>query len=359
MSGFRSGLELAILSFVLLFSWLAVAVYASAELAFAVGLGVVAIWFLFFVPSGAIKELIWQARQKKIMQQAMSQTPMDYRPGSALPPPQSGTGLSVVDSPSGSAIDIYRDDMPQLLPQLEPRSHAYAFKRSLVLPVLGSLMMIGASNDTFMSKLLEARGMMQKLPIEWEELRLPEQYLDKRGELEQAAREAVRREAGCAKLLSGTIAPVVQFRPPAEQTAQIDKGEYVYEFQCQPALKDAAGHLVWIAPDEMGRGSFASLMSQLTRHPTNEQILASCNTAANEALKPLNATIMPVDETQQDPKAEFFFGRMPYADHTRVVTVQRLARANGAVGKIGVSCWVNSEGVASVRFAKAPEEQAN
>lgn len=348
MSGFRSGLDLAILSLVLLFSWLAVAVYASAELAFAVGMGVIAIWFLFFVPSGMINELIWQARQKKIMQHAMSQTPA-YQPGTALPPPQSGTSLSVIDSPSGGAIDIYRDDLPRLLPELEPRMHATSFKRSLVLPILGTLMMIGASNDTFMQKLLEARGIMQKLPIEWAELKLPEQYQNKRAEFEQAARLAIRREA-CGRIMSGTIAPLVQFRPAADQARQIEAGDYVYEFTCKPQIQNGTPYLIWVAPNDLGRGSFTALMSSFTRHPTSAALIAACEATGNELLKPMQAMLVPVGASDKQPDVQP--GRQPYADYSRVYGLYQLLRTNGAGGELNMSCWVNAERQAAVRFSR-------
>ncbi len=349
MSRFVSGLELLILSVVLLFAWLAVAVFASAELAFAVGLGVIVIWFLFFVPAGMIKELLWQARQKKIMMQAMQEAPA-YQPGSALPPPQRGTGLSVVNpSSGGGAVDIYRDDLPKLLPELEPRTHVDAFKRSLVLPLLGTLMTIGASNDTFMQKLLEARGMLNKVPVEWAELKLPAGHESKRAEMEQAARLAIRRES-CARIVSGTIAPLVQFRPAAEQAKQLAEGQYVYEFQCVPPLKDAPAHLIWVAPEEIDRGSFSALMSAMTRHPTTAALIAACEKQGNEQLKPLQAELVHPEKPEDQPQV--IPGRSPYADYSRVIGPYVLARPNGAAGELNMSCWISAEAKATVRFSR-------
>ena len=362
MSGLASGLELAILSLVLLFAWLAVAVYASADLAFAVGLGVMLIWFFFFVPSGLIRELIWQSRQKKIMQQALSAPA--YQPGSALPAPERGNEL-VLAAPSGGAIDIYRDDLPQLLPQLEPRRHASAFKRSLVLPLLSALMMIGASNDTFMQKLLEARGIMEKLPIEWAALKLPPAYeSERRYEMDRAARAVLEREGGCSRITHGSMVAFNQFAPPAEQTRQIVNGEYLYEFYCKASNSDEQQHLVWITPDEIDRGSFAGLASQFATRLTPEKALTACLAAANEQLKPLQASLSLPPEpvpgapgqpavTTAPPEPQVFPGRLPYADYVRLITLQVLNRASGPPSLVNMSCWASLEGGANIRFYKA------
>lgn len=351
MSAFDTGLGFVILAVVLLFAWLAIAAFATAELAFMVGFAVLMLWVFFFLPVGFLKEIVWQARQRKIMKAALEAAPA-YQPGGSLPPPMAGNSLTVIDQPrAGGAVDIYRDDLPQLLPRLEPRDHLLPFKRSLVLPVLGILMMIGASNDTLMQKLLEARGMMQKLPITWEQLTLPPQYLDKKGEMEEAARLAIRREGSCAKILSGGLAPLVQFQTPENQAAQIARGEYVYEFFCQEALANAKPYLVWVAPDEIDRGSFSSLASNLTQHLDNETALKTCREAGNKVLEPLGASLLPGGypgsvEPRYNP------GHMPYPDYLRVISTEILTRNGAQGGNIEMSCWVDSQKAAQVRFRR-------
>lgn len=351
MSGFASGLGFLILCLVLLFAWLAVAVFVSAELAFAIGLALVVLWTVLFLPVGFIKEMIWQARQKKIMQHAMAAAPA-YQAGSALPPPMAGNALAVVSQSAGGAIDVYRDDLPQLLPQLEPRDHALAFKRSLVLPVLGILMMIGASNETFMQALLEARGMMQKLPIAWEELKLPAQYANKRSEMNEAARVVLRREGNCSKVVSGALAPRVQFKPQADQIAQIKAGDYVYEFYCLPSGQDAKPYLTFITPAEIDRGSFASLSASFDSHLREADALAACHAAGNKALEAMGATLAPASGDALVFKPEVIPGRMPYADYVRVISVEGLSRNDLPSGNVAMSCWVDSHGTANVRFSR-------
>lgn len=351
MSAFDSRLGFLILSVVLLFAWLAIAAFATPELAFFVGFGVLMLWMFFFLPVGFLKEIIWQARQRKIMKAALEAAPA-YQPGSALPPPMAGNALSVVPQSSGGALDVYRDDLPQLLPRLEPRDHMLPFKRSLVLPVLGILMMIGASNDTLMQKLLEARGIMQKLPVEWSQLSLPPQYADKKSEMEEAARMAIRRESGCAKILSGGLAALAQFHTPAEQAQQIANGEYVYEFYCQETSANTKPYLIWIGPDEISRGSFSSLASNLTHAPTNDEALKACREAGDKVLGPLGASLLSGGAVGA-LAPRYNPGHMPYPDYVRVLTTETLVRGGVPGGNVEMSCWAGSEGETKVRFLRA------
>ncbi len=342
MSGFSSGLGFVILVFALLFTWLAVAAFVSPELAAFMGLAVIAMWAFFFLPMGFIREVIWQGRQKKIMKAALAQSP-EYQAGSALPPPSYGGGaLSVIEPrSSGGAIDVYRE-MPQLLPQLEPRDHAAGFKRALVLPVVGLMMFIGATNDTFLHIVLEARGLATKPDVSWEALTLPPEFADKKDEFQEAARRTIRREQGCNSIISGTLTAKTQFSPPGEQFKQ---GEYVYEFVCLPKAASPQPYPTWTDPQNMTRGLISSLRHAISRPLKPEIATEACQKAALEGLKPLHATLQYAFK----PEA-IYAGRMPYPDYLRLVGTVNLLRAGQPGGTIRLSCWIGSDQIAEVRF---------
>lgn len=342
MSGFSSGLGFVILVLALLFTWLAVAAFVSPELAAFMGLAVIAMWAFFFLPMGFIREVIWQGRQKKIMQAALAQSPSDYQPGSALPPPSYGGALSVIEpKSSGGAVDVYRE-MPQLLPQLEPRDHAKGFKRALVLPVVGLLMFIGANNDTFLHLVLESRGLANKPNISWDALTLPPEFADKKEEMQEAARKTIRREQGCNSIISGSLTAKAQFSPPGEQ---LEKGDYVYEFVCLPKLASPLPYSTWIDPQNMTRGTASSIRHAFSRPLKPEIAAEACQKAAIEGLKPLHASL------QYEFKPEAVYGgKMPYPDYLRLVGTVNLLRSGQPSGTIRLSCWVGRDQIAEVRF---------
>lgn len=354
MGGFASGLGLLILVIVLLFTWLAVAVFVSPELAAAMGLAVVGLWFLFFVPMGFIKEMIWRSRQQKIIEQAMKAAPAPYQPGTALPPPSATGGpvggsasgsLMVVDQPGGGgAIDIYRE-LPQL-PQLEPRDHMAAFKRALVLPFVGLFMFFGAQNDSVLHALLEARGMAQKAAVEWDKIKLPAEYADYQSDMNEAARLVLRREATCGAVIGGRLAAQRQFTTAEDQAEQIANEQFVFELDCKGVTTKPEPYLAWVTPEDLNRSSIGTIFRSFAAPPPDDVVRKECLAAANTALQPLQATLQAIIEPT------IARARAPYPDYVRLHGNFRLIRANGLGGLIGMSCWAGKETSASVRFTR-------
>jgi len=368
MGALGTGLGLLILVTVLIFTWLMVAVFVSAELASFMGLALVALWIVFFLPLGFIREVLWQSRQKKIMASALSGAPLPYQAGTALPPPDmamsggavgggsSGSALAMIDQPGsgGGAIDIYRE-LPQL-PTLEPRVHASAFKKSLVLPFVGLFMFIGAQNDTLLYSFLQARGIAQQLPIEWDNLKLPNEYADHADDIRAAAHLALRREGACGHITAGRLAAADQLSDAKQQAEQIANGKYVYEFDCEGSAKPPKPFTVWVTPDDMETSSLTALMGTITRTPSVETAKANCLTAANNALKASQANVRePAKESTETVNVDV--ARSPAGGYLRVRGNYVMQRPDGAGGYtasyVGLSCWVTPEGHASVRFSRS------
>lgn len=361
MGGFNSGLGYVILLIALLFTWTMVATFVSPELAALMGVAVIGLWVFFFLPLNLVREIIWRGRQKKIMDEALRHSPTPYQAGSALPPPSAYGGgassglLMVMDQPSsgGGALDVYRD-LPQL-PKLEPRAHAKSFWRAIALPIVGVLMFIGANNDTVIYALLEARGMAQKMPIAWEQLKLEPAYADYRSEMNEAARMVMRRERDCTRITGGRMAERVQFQPVIEQ---IERGDYVYEFTCDTGRlrtndsnplnvhKEQDLYWTWISPDELNRGLFVSIINAFSSPLALDVAYKACRTSINEVLTPLGATLGRNGAPQGHP------GRIPYPDYVRVVSREEVVKNGALAGSVQASCWVGRDGIAQARVFK-------
>jgi hypothetical protein len=352
MGGFFDGLGFLIRLGVLLFTWLAVAIFASRELAAVMGLVVIALWVMFFLPLNFLREMAWQKRQKMTMQAALAHSPKPYEPGSALPPPPVGGGLVILNTPSSGssgALDVYRE-LPSL-PPLEPRTHALSFWRSLSLPIIGMLMFLGASNDTFMHMLLESRGMMHKAPIAWENIYVPpplkDMFEDRHMEMESAARMTLRREGSCASIVSGRVEALNQFSPPAQQLEQIRDEQFVYVFDCLADPAKPAMHMTWISPDEISPGNLDALLQTFTRALAQDAAYTACAKAANELMAPMQGRL-----GASRGIIRYDGARPPYSGSARLISAETMLRANGTTGNITLNCWVNSDGQAVVRLGR-------
>ncbi len=364
MGPFASGLGLLILVVVLLFTWFLVVAFVSPELAALMGFGVLALWFLLFVPSGFIKELLWRSRQKKLMDTALSSPA--YQPGTALPPPGTfgaiggGTSgaLMTTDQPgtAGSALDLYRE-LPQL-PQLEPRDHLATFKRSLILVFVGISMIWGGTNEAVVHAIFEARGIAEKLPIATENLKLPHEQSYYQDNLMQAARLTLRREADCHAILGGRLAEEEQFSKKLPPQKQIANGQLVYELICQHTDENSKNFLAWVTSAELDQGSLSAATSFFDKPPTLEETIALCDKAVNEQLDRLNShgTLMGTPTATSAAERGFLFhvARSPFAGYARLSGIYALTRETGQPGgQIEASCWTNRQGPAAVRFLRS------
>ncbi len=335
----------------LLFTWLAVAMFVSRELAAVMGLVVVGLWLFLFMPLNYVREMAWQNRQKKIMDTALAHSPpQPYHPGSALPPPSAG-GMVILNQPPGSgALDVYRE-LPSL-PDLEPRDHARGFRRSLALPVVGLLMFIGAENDTFMHMLLEARGITSKPPVAFDNIAIPAavqaDFADRKLEMEAAARMTLRREPSCVIITGGRVEAEPQFATATEQTEALKNGQYVYIFTCETRRARGDMFTTWIRPDELDPGKIASLMNALDRALPVDAARPPCVADANRLLAPLNSRLgdTPVKITRYDNAGP------PYSGYGYLISQEQVTRANGATTTLTLSCWISHDGVAHARFLR-------
>lgn len=346
------GFGFAVRIVVLLFTWLAVAMFVSRELAAVMGLLVIGLWLFFFIPLNYIREVAWQSRQKKIMDTALAHSPpQPYHPGSALPPPTAGGLLIPNPSAGGGALDVYRD-LPSL-PDLEPRTHAQGFRRALALPVVGLLMFLGAENDTFMHMLLEARGITSKPPVAFDSIIIPAavqaEFADRRLEMEAAARMTLRREPSCVIITGGQVEAVPQFASGSEQIAAIRDGRYVYVFTCETRRDKGETFTTWIGPDELDPGKLASLMNTLDPAPPIEKARPACVSAANALLAPINSRLVGAESVTV---LRYDNAGSPYSGYGYLVSQEQVVRANGAVTTLTLSCWVDQNGEARVRFLR-------
>lgn len=351
MDGFIARLGFLIRILVLIFTWAAVALFISPELAAGMGALVILLWLFFFLPKSLVDEFLWQKKASATLKAAMAQAPL-YQAGTALPAPENTAG-QIIDVPppatAGSTVEAWRD-LPAL--QFDPRHHAGRFKRSFALPVVGLFMIICATNDTVVRHAMDTLGIKRDEPIEWAQLKLPDTLLDKQEEMQAAARLALRREPYCGRITAGSIEPVKPFLVEAAAIkAEIEAGRYRYVFDCTGTARDTLGKRslsIWAGPDDLKRSQFKNLFLVLSSPPAEEVAMPACRAATRTALTALGATIG--DMLVEAPT--YYPGSLPYPDHARLISVETLYRGAQMFGRMEVNCYVGPTGGVEIRFTR-------
>lgn len=357
MNSFFEGIGFYVRLIVMLFTWLAVAVFVNPQLASLMGLFVIGLWLFVFMPIGLSKEINWQKRQQHIMQAALnaSQSNDDIAGLIANQKREINNPLVIV-SQQGQALDVYRE-LPQL-PALEERSHSSFFTRACALLVAGIIMFFGAENDTFMHRYLESRGMLTKIPINIKSVNVPDAFRDvflfDQSELEQAARMTISRLPACKAILSASISPQQQFVTVDEQKSDFEDGKYVYNFTCLPANNlQEPPFLTWITRDELSPGRISTIL-KLIRKRANEQMgLSRCTADINKKLAHLNKS---VQAPTLNKKTSIFLrhdeAASPYTGSLYLVYNALITDHSGSDGIVAVSCWVDGVGRAQARLIR-------
>lgn len=354
MGGFVSGLGFLIRILALLFTWAAVAIFISPELALVMGLLVIVLWAVVFLPKGLWDELSWQRKTTATLKAAREQA-APYQAGMALPAPiggsSSGSGIALIDDASSrsSEIDLYRE-MPKL--EFAPRDHIGRFKRSLALPVVGLLMVLCANNDDVLRNLMSTIGLEHELPIEWSNLNLPDEWIAKREEMQAAARLAITREPYCGRIVDGEIEPTkpMTTSAPAIKT-EIEAGRYRYVFRCSAASSTSnQGHklAIWVAPDDLGRSRITAITKLLTPPPSDDASSTACKSEARKAFMSLGVSFddMPVEAPV------YFKGSLPFPELARIVSVETIHREGRIVGQLEINCYLGTNRPPEARFSR-------
>lgn len=354
MGGFVSGLGFVIRIFALLFTWAAVAIFISPELAMVMGLLVIVLWAVVFLPKGLWDELSWQRKTTATLKAAREQA-APYQAGMALPAPMggssgSGTTLTDYDASSRSAeIDAYRE-MPKL--EFAPRDHIGRFKRSLALPVVGLLMVFCANNDSLIRNMMATVGIEHELPIEWTKLTLSDEWLLKRNEMESAARLALTREPYCGRILDGQIEAIQPLTTaPREIRAEIEAGRYRYIFSCSASASAANPNhtlTIWVTPHDLQRSRLMAVAKLLSTPPPAESSIAACKRDARRVFAVMGVSLddIPVEAPS------YFKGSLPFPDRSRIVSIETLHREGRIVGQVEVNCYVGTDRPPETRFSR-------
>ncbi len=351
MGGFIAGLGFLIRILALIFTWAVVAIFVSPELAAGMGALVILLWLFFFLPKSLVDEFLWQKKASATLKSAMAQAPV-YQAGAALPAPENNAS-QIIDVPAsgetGSTVDVWRD-LPAL--QFDPRHHANRFKRSFALPVVGLFMILCATNDTLVEHAMNTFGIKPDMPVEWEQLKLPDALLAKRDEMQAAARLAFRREPYCGRITAGSIEPLKPFLVEgAAIKAEIEAGRYRYVFDCAGTPRDTLSKRslsIWASPDDLKRSRFETLFLVLSKPPAEEVAVPACRAATRTALTALGATIG--DMLVEAPT--YYPGSLPYPDHARLISIETLYRGAQMFGRMEVNCYVGSTGGVEIRFTR-------
>lgn len=358
MGGFFSGLGFLIRILALLFTWAAVAIFISPELALVMGLLVIVLWAIVFLPKGLWDELSWQRNASATLKAVMTAAP-DYQPGTALPAPTGGsssgggTALASYDTPSGAsatgAVDHYRE-MPKL--EFAPRDHIGRFKRSLALPVVGILMVLCANNDDIIRKMMATVGLEHELPIEWGKLTLPDAWIGKHDEMQAAARLAMAREPYCGRILEGQIEATKPLTSTAEAIkTEIEAGRYRYVFNCAHAnTANSPTHkiAIWVTPEDLERSRMTALLKLMTAPPSEDVASAACKSETRKTFAALGASLdeMPIEAPS------YYKGSLPFPDYARIVSIETLHREGRVFGQLEVNCYLGANGRIEARFTR-------
>jgi len=348
MDEFSERLGLVIRIFALLFCWLIIMLYVSPELAVIIALGLIGLWLAFFVPVAILKN----AFRPKLPNLPMHPAESDYLPPSYSPAPEVVDAFPDTPTQGGSMVvseSTNEFQLPDMLPDYpaeELPQHSYYdpppennfFRRSLLLPIAGILMIAGVWQNQALQDLLVQIGLHQPDPIAWDKLTAPPEL---RAEQASAARLALRREGLCESISSGRVAP-------ADQLARKKSEAFVYEFSCHNVRFKPQEFLVWVTPTEIPTMPWPSLEQfRISALPTNVA-QENCEASLGALLKPLNVAADPTIE----PKFTAYASNMPFRGYLRGYLEQAFIKGDGSRISITASCWIPPVGETTARLVQ-------